>query len=125
MGAAAPSSSASASWPTCSAFGACSTASRTASAAASRSGLLSAGRCVRPRILLLDEPLSALDDETRREMHSLLPPCGGEPGVTTLHVTHSLSEAKKLADRVLLLENGGIREMPLTEPRALGGEGLG
>src|SRR2546421_1571325 len=66
-----------------------------------------------PRILLLDEPLSALDDETRQEMYSLLLSVRQQNPVTTLHVTHSLSEAKKLADRVLLLENGIIREMPV------------
>jgi ABC-type sulfate/molybdate transport systems ATPase subunit len=37
-------------------------------------------------------------------------------GVTTLHVTHSLGEAKKLADRLLVLKNGGIEEVP-AEPR--------
>lgn len=67
----------------------------------------------RPRVLLLDEPLSALDDETRGEMYRLLTSVRQQDPVTTLHVTHSLSEAKKLADRVLLLENGMVREMPV------------
>jgi molybdate/tungstate transport system ATP-binding protein len=62
----------------------------------------------RPGILLLDEPLSALDDTTRQEMYTLLRSVQRSTGVTTLHVTHSLSEAKALADRLLLLANGQI-----------------
>ena len=62
----------------------------------------------RPRILLLDEPLSALDDATREEMYVLLRSVQKRTGVTTLHVTHSLSEAKILADRLLILRNGKI-----------------
>ena len=65
----------------------------------------------RPRVLLLDEPLSALDEETREDMYALLRAVHRETGVTVLHVTHSPSEAKKLADRVLLLESGVVREM--------------
>jgi ABC-type sugar transport system ATPase subunit len=62
----------------------------------------------RPRILLLDEPLSALDDTTRQEMYTLLRSVQEATGVTTLHVTHSLSEAKALADRLLLLRDGKV-----------------
>jgi len=61
-----------------------------------------------PRILLLDEPLSALDDETREEMYALLRSVQRATGVTTLHVTHSQNEAGRLADRRLLLHNGTI-----------------
>ena len=66
----------------------------------------------RPRTLLLDEPLSALDDATRAEMYALLRSVQRATGVTTLHVTHSLSEAKALADRLLLLRDGKIRPEP-------------
>ena len=52
----------------------------------------------RPAVLLLDEPLSALDESTRNEMHSLLQTIQATTGVTTLHVTHSESEATVLAD---------------------------
>ena len=69
-----------------------------------------------PRVLLLDEPLSALDDDTRSDMVSLLRGVQRLTGVTTLHVTHSLGEAKKLADRLLVLKNGCVEEMP-PEPR--------
>jgi ABC-type sugar transport system ATPase subunit len=65
-----------------------------------------------PRILLLDEPLSSLDDETREEMITLLRSVQQLTGVTTLHVTHSLTEARKLADRILVIDNGRIRELP-------------
>jgi ABC-type sugar transport system ATPase subunit len=64
----------------------------------------------RPRILLLDEPLSALDAETREEMYRLLREVQKQTGVTTLHITHSPTEARRLADQLLLLENGQVRE---------------
>ena len=62
----------------------------------------------RPGILCLDEPLSALDDETRGEMYELLEKVQQATGVTTLHVTHNLHEAEQLADRILLLRNGKV-----------------
>ena len=62
-----------------------------------------------PRVLLLDEPLSALDEETREEMYGLLKSVHRQTGVTALHVTHSAAEAKKLADLILLLEGGAVR----------------
>lgn len=62
----------------------------------------------RPRILCLDEPLSALDDETRREMYELLEKVQQNTGVTILHVTHNLDEARQLADRILLLQDGKV-----------------
>jgi len=64
----------------------------------------------RPRVLLLDEPLTALDDETRTEMYALLRSVQRLTGVTTLHVTHSLAEAKALADRILMLKGGAVAE---------------
>src|SRR5262249_28284631 len=65
----------------------------------------------RPRILLLDEPLWALDQETREEMYALLRSVQRQTGVTTLHITHSHAEARALGDLVLLLENGTVREL--------------
>jgi molybdate/tungstate transport system ATP-binding protein len=61
-----------------------------------------------PGVLCLDEPLSALDDATREEMYSLLKSVRQRTGVTALHVTHSLAEAERLADRVLILREGRI-----------------
>jgi ABC-type sugar transport system ATPase subunit len=68
-----------------------------------------------PRILLLDEPLSALDEETRDEMYRLLRSVQRQTGVTTLHITHSPREARKLADLLLLLKDGAVRETPISE----------
>lgn len=62
-----------------------------------------------PRILCLDEPLSALDDATRDEMYQLLESVRRVVGVTTLHITHNRAEAVRLADVVLLLADGVIR----------------
>jgi ABC-type sugar transport system ATPase subunit len=63
-----------------------------------------------PAVLLLDEPLSALDEATRSEMYALLRSIRERTGVTVLHVTHSRQEAAALADRLLLLDEGRIRE---------------
>ncbi|MEO8268302.1 MAG: ABC transporter ATP-binding protein [Aureliella sp.] len=62
----------------------------------------------RPQVLLLDEPFSALDDETRQEMFDLLKTVKQTTGVSTLHVTHNQQEADELADVRLLLIEGKI-----------------
>ena len=62
----------------------------------------------RPQILCLDEPLSALDEETREEIGALLHCIRDQTGVTTLHVTHSQEEARKLADCIFLIKDGKI-----------------
>lgn len=62
----------------------------------------------RPSLLLLDEPLSALDEETRREMYELLRQVKSTAGVTTLHVTHNSADADALSDRRLLLDQGRV-----------------
>jgi molybdate/tungstate transport system ATP-binding protein len=62
----------------------------------------------RPGVLCLDEPLSALDDETRREMYELLENVRQRTRVTILHVTHNLDEAEQLADKIFLLRNGKV-----------------
>jgi len=61
-----------------------------------------------PAILCLDEPLTALDDETREDMYGLLKKVRHSTGVTTLHVTHNRDDADRLADRVLLLRTGKV-----------------
>ncbi len=61
-----------------------------------------------PQVLCLDEPLSALDEETRAEMCGVLRTVRERTGVTILHVTHSLEEARKLADRVFVLKDGQV-----------------
>ncbi|MDB5322781.1 MAG: cysA [Phycisphaerales bacterium] len=68
----------------------------------------------RPEVLLLDEPLSALDEETRSQMTDLLRSIQQETGVTMLHVTHSAREAERLAQNLFTLEAGHLRERSLT-----------
>ncbi|TWT46337.1 Sulfate/thiosulfate import ATP-binding protein CysA [Thalassoglobus neptunius] len=68
------------------------------------------GRAIsfRPKILCLDEPLSALDEETHSQMCDLLKTVWKETGVTALHVTHHVSEASNLATQVLKIADGAI-----------------
>ncbi len=72
----------------------------------------------KPKLLLLDEPLGALDALTRLEMQELIEAIWQQQKFTTLLVTHDVSEAIKLADRVLLIENGSIKlDLPIHLPR--------
>jgi molybdate/tungstate transport system ATP-binding protein len=75
----------------------------------------------RPRVLCLDEPLSALDSETRRQMIALLRQVQHRTGVTTLHVTHNLDEAEQLGDCRLRLEAGRIVDESPSGGRSLRG----
>ena len=61
-----------------------------------------------PQVLLLDEPLSALDEETRGEMVELLRTIRRETAVTVLHVPHRRVEAAALADRCFRLGDGRL-----------------
>ncbi|WP_339279361.1 ATP-binding cassette domain-containing protein [Paenibacillus sp. FSL W8-1187] len=61
-----------------------------------------------PGLLLLDEPLGALDALTRIEMQQLIERLWREQGFTAVLVTHDVSEAVALADRVILIEEGRI-----------------
>ena len=61
-----------------------------------------------PELLLLDEPLGALDALTRIEMQLLIESLWRERGFTAVLVTHDVQEALTLADRVLLIENGQL-----------------
>ncbi len=73
-----------------------------------------------PRLLLLDEPLGALDALTRIEMQQLIETLWREHGFTALLVTHDVSEAVALADRVVLIEDQRIafdERVPLPRPR--------
>lgn len=62
-----------------------------------------------PKILCLDEPLSALDDDTREQMMQLLKQVQKETGVTALHVTHNRAEADELADVRIDIEAGVVK----------------
>ncbi|GAX45576.1 ABC transporter-like protein [Tolypothrix sp. NIES-4075] len=76
-----------------------------------------------PALLLLDEPLGALDALTRIEMQQLLEKLWLEQGFTALLITHDVEEAVVLADRVVLIENGQIGlnlQINLPRPRVRG-----
>jgi sulfonate transport system ATP-binding protein len=76
-----------------------------------------------PTLLLLDEPLGALDALTRIEMQSLIEQLWQQRGFTALLVTHDVQEAIALADRVILIEDGQItldQKVDLPRPRARG-----
>ncbi len=76
-----------------------------------------------PRLLLLDEPLGALDALTRIEMHRLIEGLWQASGFTALLVTHDVQEAVALADRVILIEDGQIvldETINLARPRQHG-----
>jgi molybdate transport system ATP-binding protein len=62
----------------------------------------------RPRLLLLDEPFSALDVKTRVFLCSLLGDLKVELAIPILHVTHDLEEARILGDAIIAVENGKI-----------------
>jgi ABC-type sugar transport system ATPase subunit len=68
----------------------------------------------RPRVLLLDEPLNALDEPTRDRLCELLRSIQSSAGLTTLHITHSRTEARLLAEKFFVLASGKLREEPLT-----------
>ena len=73
-----------------------------------------------PRLMLLDEPLGALDALTRLEMQSLLESLWREQQFTALLVTHDVDEAVALADRIIILDNGVVVKeiaVPLERPR--------
>jgi sulfonate transport system ATP-binding protein len=75
----------------------------------------------RPRLLLLDEPLGALDAFTRLEMHGLIERLWREIGFTGVLVTHDVEEAVALADRVVVLDAGRVAldlAVALPRPRA-------
>lgn len=79
----------------------------------------------RPRMLLLDEPVSSLDAELAREVLALLLEAKRELSVPMLFVTHRAAEILALADDCLILENGGVAAQGpplsvLSRPRAIG-----
>jgi sulfonate transport system ATP-binding protein len=76
-----------------------------------------------PQLLLLDEPLGALDALTRIEMQQLIEALWLQRGFTAVLVTHDVQEALALADRVVLIEDGRITldlKVDLPRPRARG-----
>jgi spermidine/putrescine ABC transporter ATP-binding subunit len=70
-----------------------------------------------PRVLLLDEPLGALDLKLRKEMQIELKRIQREVGITFIYVTHDQGEALSMSDRVAVMSNGTIEQ--IDEPRAI------
>ena len=80
---------------------------------------------IRPRLLLMDEPLAALDQATRRDFWVMLKEVQREFRVTFIHVTHDLEEAFILGERIGVFINGrivqsGIKEEIYKRPSSLG-----
>src|SRR5262245_27022467 len=71
----------------------------------------------RPRVLLLDEPLGALDLKLRKEMQLELKRLNRQLGITFLYVTHDQEEALTMSDRIALMRNGKIAQ--LSGPREM------
>jgi sulfonate transport system ATP-binding protein len=76
-----------------------------------------------PRLILLDEPLGALDALTRLDMQRLIETLWLRTGFTAILVTHDVTEAALLADRVIVVDDGRIsldQAVPLARPRSPG-----
>jgi molybdate/tungstate transport system ATP-binding protein len=79
---------------------------------------------VDPSVLLLDEPMSALDPNFREDIREILKNLHRETGITVLMVTHDFAEAQYLADRTAIINNGSIEqtgsiEAVFTRPKTL------
>lgn len=66
---------------------------------------------IKPRVLLLDEPLSALDAKIRLRLRTVIKKLQEELGITMIYVTHDQEEALAMADRVVIMRNGEIRQI--------------
>ncbi len=60
--------------------------------------------------MLFDEPLAHVDEELRHELVELLESTIRGQSVTTIYVTHSLSEARRMAERIVTVDEGTLRE---------------
>jgi molybdopterin-binding protein len=70
---------------------------------------------IKPEVLLLDEPLSALDPETREGIQKELRQLHNHLKITTIHVTHDFEEAIALGDHIAVLGEGGIKQVGTPE----------
>ena len=66
---------------------------------------------INPKVLLLDEPLSALDAKIRLRLRTVIKKLQEELGITMIYVTHDQEEALALADRVVVMREGEIRQI--------------
>jgi ABC-type Fe3+/spermidine/putrescine transport system ATPase subunit len=71
-------------------------------------GALARALAPRPTVLLLDEPLSALDEGTRAELAPELASLSRDLGTTVIHVCHNFDEALQLADRIAIIRAGQV-----------------
>jgi putative spermidine/putrescine transport system ATP-binding protein len=69
----------------------------------------------RPRVLLLDEPLGALDLKLREQMQTELKSIQGEVGITFVYVTHDQDEALTMSDRIAVFSDGRIEQVSTPE----------
>ena len=69
----------------------------------------------RPKVLLLDEPMSALDRKLREEMQIELKLLQKELGITFIFVTHDQQEALSMSDRVVVMQSGSVQQIGSTE----------
>ena len=70
---------------------------------------------IEPKVLLLDEPLSALDEQTREALCVELRRVHEELGTTTLHVSHNFEETMSVADKIGIIHEGRIRQIGTPE----------
>ena len=66
---------------------------------------------IEPEILLLDEPLSALDKKMREEMKFWIKNIQNSVGITTIYVTHDQSEALTMSDRIAVMDQGRVLQI--------------
>ena len=70
--------------------------------------------CISPKLLLLDEPLTGLDDDTRLDVYDAIESIRRSSSAMVIHVTHDVRDAERLADRLLVLNNGELQERDLS-----------
>ncbi|MFC1921301.1 ATP-binding cassette domain-containing protein [Chloroflexota bacterium] len=70
---------------------------------------------IKPDLLILDEPLSAVDSETKEDYERDLKALHINLGLTTIHVTHNFEEAVALGDRIAVIKNGEVLQVGTTE----------
>lgn len=64
-----------------------------------------------PKVLLLDEPLSALDFQLRKRLRQEIKKVQRASGITTIYVTHDQEEAMSISDRIIVMQNGRIQQI--------------
>ncbi len=71
---------------------------------------------LKPQVLLLDEPTASLDPHAKREVEALMAQVAGQRSMTLVFASHNLGQVKRLASRVVYLEQGRIRaDLPVEE----------